>query len=84
MQSSRVPRMKEIHVTTPGVQKLLSNLNISKAAGPDGISAKILNELACEISHILAHIFNQSLHTGDILSDWLDANIVLLFKKVIC
>ncbi len=38
-------------------------------------------KLACEIGPILTHIFNQSLHTGDILSDWLDANGVPLFKK---
>ncbi len=67
--------------STPVVQKLLSNLNTSKAAGPDGISAKILKELACEISPILTHILNQSLHTGDIPSDWLDANVMPLFKK---
>ncbi len=41
MLSSQVPRMQEIHVTTPGVQQLLSNLHTSKAAGQDGISSKI-------------------------------------------
>ncbi len=81
MQSHEVPRMQEIHVTTPGVLELLSNLNTNKAAGPDGISANILKELACEISPILTHMFNQLLHTGYISSDWLDANVVTLFKK---
>ncbi len=42
---------------------------------------KYLKELVCEIGPILTHIFNQSLHTGDIPSDWLDANVVPLFKK---
>ncbi len=69
MQSTQVPSMQEIHVTTPEVQKLLSNLNTSKATGPDGISANILKEFACEINPILTHIFDQSLHTGDIPSD---------------
>ncbi len=58
MHSPQVPRVQEIHFTTPGVQKLLSNLNTSKAAGIDGISAKILKDFAFEISPILTRIFN--------------------------
>ncbi len=41
MQSPKLARIQEIHVTKPGVQKLLSNLNTFKAAGPDAISAKL-------------------------------------------
>ena len=42
--------MPEIHVTEIGVLKLLMALNISKAAGPDGIRLRVLKELSSEIA----------------------------------
>ena len=38
--------MPEIQVTERGVLKLLQALNISKAAGPDGIRPRVLKELS--------------------------------------
>ena len=37
--------MGEITVDPKGVIKLLNNLNIHKAPGPDGLSARVLKEL---------------------------------------
>ena len=36
-----------------GVLKLLNNLNIHKASGPDGLSARVLKECSSEISPLL-------------------------------
>ena len=54
--------MSEIHVTENGVLKLLKDLNISKAAGPDGIRPRVLKELSSELAPILTLLFKASLH----------------------
>jgi hypothetical protein len=38
--------MPDINITNHGISKLLSNLDSSKAAGPDELKPKILKELA--------------------------------------
>jgi hypothetical protein len=50
--------------------KLLPNLDPSKAAGPDELKPKILKELAHNISPVLCLIFNKSLETGGVPTDW--------------
>ena len=77
--------MPEISITTSGISKLLQNLNIHKAIGPDQINVKILRELQDILASILEIIFNHSLNTGIVPSDWkidvFQANITSLFKK---
>ena len=70
-----------ITITTPGVTKILKNLKIHKASGPDEIPARILKETADIIAPAITALYNKSLNTGDIPSDWLKADIVALFKK---
>lgn len=60
---------------------ILSNLNVNKAIGPDGISPRVLKECSHQIASPLCHIFNMSLCSGSIPCDWLKANIVPVFKK---
>lgn len=64
-----------------GVTKLLSNINLHKASGPDGIHAKILKECKDTISPILTILFNKSLALGRIPSDWKHANVCPVFKN---
>ena len=45
--------MGEITVDPKGVLKLLNNLNIHKASGPDGLSTRVLKECSSEISPML-------------------------------
>ena len=52
--------------TSSGVENLLSNLNASKAAGPDQLSGKLLKATACESAQILQVIFQRSLDTGEL------------------
>ena len=63
------------------VQKQLSNLNVSKAPGPDNIHAKILYELRDILCTPLFIIFNKSLLEERLPSQWKEAYTKPLFKK---
>jgi len=52
-----------------------------KAPGPDNISPRVLKELRDVIAPILQIIFQQSINTGQVPSDWREANIAAVFKK---
>ena len=73
--------MGEITVDPKRVLKLLNNLNIHKASGPDGLSARVLKECSSEISPMLALIYNESLAQGTVPDDWRQANVAPVFKK---
>jgi hypothetical protein len=49
---------------TKGVEKLLKNLDPTKASGPDNISTRILKETATEVAPCLAIILQHSYDTG--------------------
>ena len=53
----------------------------SKALGPDELHPRVLKELATELGPLFAHLFQQSIDTGEIPKDWSLANICPLFKK---
>ena len=74
--------MGKITVDPNGVIKLLKNLKIHKASGPDSLSARVLKECSSEIAPILALIYNESLAQGTVPDDWRQANVVPIFKKV--
>ena len=73
--------MPDIVVHTDGVEKLLRNIDPSKAVGPDGVSNHALKIASQEIAPILRFIFQQSLDTGDLPEDWCKANISPIYKK---
>ena len=73
--------MGEITVDPKGVLKLLNNLNMHKASGPDGLSARVLKECSSEISLMLALIYNESLAQGTVPDNWRQANVAPVFKK---
>ena len=52
-----------------------------KATGPDSISAFILKATADQLAPILTQLYQTSLNTGQIPSDWREALIVPVFKK---
>ena len=58
--------MGEITVDPNGFLKLLNNLKIHTASGPDGLSARVLKECSSEIAPILALIYNESLAQGTV------------------
>ena len=73
--------MGEITVDPNGVLKLLNNLKIHKAPGPDGLSARVLKECSSEIAPILALIYNETLAQGTVPDDWRQVNVAPIFKK---
>ena len=75
------PFMDDIVVSKDGVIKLLKGLNPSKALGPDELHPIVLKELAAELGPVFAHLFQQSIDTGEIPKEWSLANICPLFKK---
>ena len=75
------PELNDIHITVSGVEKLLSKLNQTKAAGPDNITPRVLNELAPFIAPILTVIFKISYESGTVPVIWKIANICPVFKK---
>ena len=68
-------------VSKDGVIKLLKGLNPSKVLGPDELHPRVLKELATELGPVFAHLFQQSMDTGEIPKEWTNANICPLFKK---
>ena len=75
------PFMNDIAVSKDGVIKLLKGLNPSKTLGPDELHPRVLKELATELGPVFAHLFQQSMDTGEIPKEWSLANICPLFKK---
>ena len=75
------PDIDDITISSPGILKLLNNLNVNKATGPDRICARVLRETSSIIAPILTIIFQCSLDTGIIPEDWKTANIVPIHKK---
>ncbi len=75
------PIMPDITITNIGIIKLLNKLNPHKASGPDGIKPWVLKELSEIIAPILTAMFQHSLRTGSIPSDWKHANVTPIFKK---
>ena len=71
--------MPDINISCKSVHKLLPELKIHKAAGPDLISPRLLREVAYIIAP--AHIYQTSLDTGTVPTGRRTANIVQIFKK---
>ena len=71
----------KLQLTPNGVLKLLNNLKIHKASGPDSLSARVLKECSSEIAPILALIYNESLAQGTVPDDWRQVNVAPIFKK---
>ena len=69
------PIMLDIVISTAGVTKLLSGLNVFKAADPDAIRRIVLKQLSQEISPLVALIFQISLDSGTVPTEWKKAQV---------
>ena len=76
-----LPRMPEITIYVNGVMKLLQELKVNKAPGPDLIPNRVLKECYIELSPILTGLYRKSLKDGHLPRDWLSANVIGIFKK---
>ena len=73
--------MHEITITTPGVPKLLSEINLHKASGLDNISACVLKETVAVSGPILTHLFQLLFNTSEIPLEWKQAYVTPIHKK---
>ena len=81
MSHPKYPNIESISIGIEWVEKLLVNVNIHRASGPDKITNIIIKTSYSEISPALANIFQQSLDTGTLQYDWRNANISPILKK---
>ena len=75
---SEVPR---IVVTVEMVKKRLEKLDTSKSAGPDGLHPRLLRECADVLAEPLALLYQLSLDSGQVPSQWKKSVISPIFKK---
>ena len=76
------PFMNDIVVSKDGLIKLLKSLNPSTALGPGELHPRVLKELATELGPVFAHLFQQSIDTGEIPEEWYLANICPFSRRV--
>ena len=63
------------------VAKVLNDIDLAKAPGPDNIGGRLLKETAPEISVSLCRLFNLSLSRGEFPDQGKLANVCPVFKK---
>ena len=73
--------MDDIVVSNECITKLLKGLNPSKALGPAELHPRVLKELTNVLGPVFAHLFQQSLDTGEIPKEWSLANICPFYKN---
>ena len=73
--------LPSLNITTPGIEKLLKKINVSKSVGPDNISNAILKNCASQLAPGLSAIFQKSVDSGKLPEDLVNANVSPVFKK---
>ena len=81
MSPSSVSYPEELLCTESGVYDLVASLDVSKASGQDGISARMLKATACSIAPSLTKLFNLSLQSSTIPSVWKKSLVVPIPKN---
>ena len=74
-------KLHNISVTLKMVKKVITNFDLSKTSGPDGISVVILKNCEPELSYILAELFNKCLKESCFPDCWKVSSVVPAFKK---
>ena len=75
-----------LNIGEKGVRKLLQNIKINKAVGPDELPNRVLQGCSNEAAPAITAIFNiiifqLSIDFGELPKDWRKANIAPVFKK---
>ena len=74
--------MHNISVTSKMVKKVIMNLDLPKASGPDCIPVMVLQSCESELSYILAELFNKCLKRSCFPDCWKVSSVVPVFKNV--
>ena len=75
-------KLHNISVSSKMVKKVIMNLDLSKAAGPDCIPVVVLKNSEPELSYILAELFNKCLKESCFPYCWKVSSVVPVFKNV--
>ena len=75
-------KMHNISVTSTMVKKIITNLDSSKASGPDCIPVVVLKNCEPELLYILAEPFKMCLKESCFPDCWKASLVVLVFKNV--
>ena len=74
-------QLSDIVISVDEVTDCLKSLGTSKASSPDGIQSRLLKECAGQIAPSLCDIFNHSLQSVRLPSEWKSANVTPIHKK---
>ena len=74
-------KLHNISVTPKMVKKVIMNLDLSKASGPDCIPVVVLKNCEPELSYILAELFNKCLKESCFPDCWKVSLVVPVFKN---
>ena len=75
-------KLHKISVTPKMVIKVITNLDLSKASGPDCIPVVVLKNCEPELSYILAELFSKCLNLCCFSDCWKVSLVVPVFKNV--
>ena len=75
-------KLHNIPVTPKMVRRVVMNLDLSKASGPDCIPVVVLKNCEPELSYILAELFNKCLKESYFPDCWKVSSVVPVFKNV--
>ena len=75
-------KLHNISVTSKMVRKVIMNLDLSKASGPDCIPVVVLKNCEPELSYILAELFNKCLKQSCFPDCWKVSSVVPVFTNV--
>ena len=78
---SRTNLKLHISVTPKMVKKVIMNLDLSKASGPDCIPVVVLKNCESELSYILAELFNKYLKESCLPDYWKVSSVFPVFKN---
>ena len=75
-------KLHNISVTPKMVKKVIMNLDLSKASGPDCIPVVVLKNCEPELSYVLAELLNKCLKESCFPDCWKVSSVVPVFKNV--
>ena len=78
---SQCNSITDLDIELAGVVKQLQKLNVTKAGGPDNITARVLHDYAEDLAPMLHFIFRQSYSSGTLPQDWRKASVTAIYKK---
>eukprot|EP00061_Rhincodon_typus_P003739 g20858.t1 len=73
--------LREINISREMVLGKLLGLKANKSPAPDNLQSRVLKEVALEIVDALVVIFQDSVDSGTVPTDWRVANVTPIFKK---